>query len=187
MTRAWPRDLLSIDDGVEGKSATLALHESAHAVMAAELGYTVLYIDLWPQKTLPGVARTIFSAGKEFTDEDVALISAVSRPATALYWHLLGIMDKNRDILELTVAADESKMRHHCGHDVNLERYIQVIANRWVTTSWHRISALAHSLIRSQGRLEWPHTLPSSSVYAPGFSCGYHHRHHRTEPLGGGG
>lgn len=187
MTRAWPRDLLSIDDGVEGKGATLAVHESAHAVLAADLGYTVLYIDLWPQEALPGVARTIFSVNREFTDEDAALISAVSRPATAIYWHLLGIMEKNRDILEITVAADESKMRRHCGHDVNFERYIQVVANRWVTASWHRISALAHSLIRSRGRLEWPYTLPITSVNAPGFFCGYRHRHHRAEPLGGCG
>ena len=177
MTRVWPTDLFSVHTDDEATSATMAVHECAHAVMATDLGCTVDVIDLWPHEALPGMARTVINANDVIPDADAALIRAVGRPATVAYWHTLGIVHKNPDTIDDMAIADETQMRHYCHHDAEVERYVQATADRWVIANWARICTLAHTLIQAHGRLDYPHILPSTSIYAPGASCGYHHHH----------
>ena len=182
MTRVWPTDLFSVHTDDEATSATMAVHECAHAVMATDLGCTVDVIDLWPHEEFPGDARTLIAYNKANMDLDSALTRAAGRPATVAYWHTLGMVHKNHDVLTGIVEADEKEMRHYCHHDAEVERYVQRVADRWVIANWARICTLAHTLIQAHGRLDYPHILPSTSIYAPGASCGYHHRRPKPFP-----
>lgn len=167
-TRVWPATLLEPATVAQADNATNALHEAAHAVIAADFGYTVEFIDVTRTASRADVAARGWAMGTSFdpapVDEAAAVILAASRPAVTLYLHLLGIEARHPDAVDTSCRHDDEHLRYMCALQPELEAWVRDTAERWVAAQWGRIVHLAEQLTAAQGFLDRPDIPPAQGA-----------------------
>jgi len=166
----WPDDIFTPRDSNELITATMAVHEGAHAAVAVGNFLTVAGIVIAGPEGIAGPAgndltvggRTRFTGMESHVRGWPGIVTAMAaRPAVHRYLRcvgasLIGDLAAWTAVLEPSFTADDADVARYgageYGAALNLA-WCQEIADRLVEEHWDRVVAVAQALTTAQGHL----------------------------------